>query len=161
MHVLGIDPGLTGALAFYDEKSGRLVLRDMPTVKAQSKTQIVEAQLVFLIREMCPEAAVIELVHAMPRQGVTSTFNFGVGFGVLKGILAALDIPVSFLTPQEWRRLARVPGKTGDKGAARLRASQLFPEHARDFARVKDHGRADAALLVYAFINARPTASAA
>lgn len=153
MRILAVDPGLSGALAFLDDEMDCLVLRDMPVAKGHRGTnQLLDSQLVRMIRVMHPDRAVIELVHALPKQGVASTFSFGVGFGVIRGVLAALEIPVSFLTPQEWRRVARVPGRGGDKGASRIRASQLFPTQANLFARVKDHGRADAALIAYAYM---------
>jgi Holliday junction resolvasome RuvABC endonuclease subunit len=151
MRLLAIDPGLTGALAFWDNELEALSLHDMPIIRTRNKSQVPEAELVNIIKSMRPDVAVIELVHALPRQGVTSMFNFGVGFGVLRGILAAFDVPTHYLTPQEWRRVARVQGSAGDKGQSRLRAQQLFPKQATQFARVKDHGRADAALIAYAF----------
>jgi crossover junction endodeoxyribonuclease RuvC len=153
MRLLGVDPGLEGALAFYDTELEALICVDMPTIRTRNKTHIADADIVSCVRSMRPDVAVVENVHALPKQGVTSMFNFGVGFGVLRGVLAALDIPVSFLTPQEWRRVARVQGTAGDKGASRLRASQLFPKEAGQFTRVRDHGRADAVLIVYAYLS--------
>lgn len=152
---LAVDPGLTGALACYDDELTALVLQDMPVAprdKHGTHREILESQLVAMVRALAPDEAVVERVHALPKQGVTSTFNFGVGYGVIKGILAALEIPTSFLTPQEWRRVARVHG---DKGASRIRASQLYPNKAALFSRSKDHGRADAALIAYAYMQIR------
>lgn len=152
MRLLGVDPGVSGAIACYDTELAALVVRDMPTAKSrQNRSVILENILVDLIHDLAPDEAIIELVHALPRQGVASTFSFGVSFGVLRGILAALKIPVNYMTPQEWRKLARVPGRGGDKGASRIRAAELFPRECNVFARVKDHGRADAALIAYAF----------
>lgn len=156
MRLLGVDPGLTGAVACYDTDLDALVVRDMPTAKShQNKTNLLDAELARLIRSLAPDQAVVELVHAMPRQGVTSTFNFGVTSGVIRGVLATLGVPINYLTPQEWRRLARVPGRGGpeNKGASRIRASQVFPSHAELFALVKHHNRADAALLIHAFLS--------
>lgn len=152
MRVLAIDPGVSGALALYDDELDAMTIHDMPIAMTSGRSQILEAQLVKLIRTWRPDAAVLELVHSLPKQGVASTFSFGVGFGVLKGVLAGLGIPYSFLTPQEWRRIAQVPGRGGDKGSSRIRASQLFPTQCELFARAKDHGRADAALIAYAYI---------
>jgi hypothetical protein len=155
--VLAVDPGLTGALACYDDELTGLVLQDMPI--AQRRTgggrEILEAELARIIRSLCPDEAVVERVHSLPKQGVVSTFNFGVGYGIVKGILAALSVPTTFMTPQEWRRIARVDGTPGDKGASRIRASQLYPAQASMFFRSKDHGRADAALLAYAYMQSR------
>lgn len=155
MRLLAIDPGLTGAMALYDDELLSLILRDIPVAKKGGRTEVLDAQLAGMIQGFCPDVAVLELVHSLPKQGVASTFKFGVNFGVLKGVLAGLSIPVHFITPQEWRRIARVPGRGGDKGASRIRAAQLFPAEAASFARVKDHGRADAALIAYAFLSSR------
>lgn len=153
MRLLGVDPGVSGAIACYDTEFSALVVRDFPTAKSrQKRTVLLESPLVKLIRDLAPDAAVIESVHALPRQGVASTFSFGLSFGILRGVLSALEIPVNFLTPQEWRRVARVPGRGGDKDASRIRASELYPANSHSFSRVKDHGRADAALIVHAFI---------
>ena len=152
MRLLGVDPGVSGAIACYDTDLLALAIRDIPTAKSrQNRSVILESELARRIHALAPDQAVVELVHALPKQGVSSTFSFGVSFGVLRGVLAAFEIPVSFLTPQEWRRLTRVPGRGGDKGTSRTRACELFPHSAHLFSRVKDHGRADAALIAYAF----------
>src|SRR5262249_25065975 len=103
MLILGIDPGLTGALAFYDKGLDAITVRDMPIIRTRNKAHISETLVVQLIRSMRPDVAVIELIHALPKQGVTSMFNFGVGFGILRGVLASFDVPTHFMTPQEWR----------------------------------------------------------
>ena len=152
MRILAIDPGLGGALACYNDELFALAVVDMPTLKTKTRQHIAEAELVRIIRAYAPHVAVIEQVHALPKQGVTSTFNFGLGYGLARGILAALEIPVTFLTPPVWRRIAQVQGLAGDKAASRLRAMQLFPKEAHLFSKARDHGRAEAALIGYAFL---------
>ena len=99
-----------------------------------------------IMRAAKPDHAYLELVGAMPGQGVSSMFNFGVTYGAIRGVLAALQIPMSVVTPVKWQRdLSVAKGKEGN----RARAAELFPEFAYLFARVKDDGRADAALLAY------------
>jgi crossover junction endodeoxyribonuclease RuvC len=157
---IGIDPGLDGALAFYEPLRGSLVVVDMPTdaitkrIKGKAKTKrIVSAE--GLVRILDAHAlrrgrvhATVELVNAMPGQGVTSMFTFGDGAGVIRGVLAALDIPFVRETPQVWKRAVGIP--TGaDKDASRARAASVFPAYASTFQRKKDDGRADAALLAY------------
>ncbi len=88
----------------------------------------------------------VERVSAMAGQGVTSVFSFGRSFGMIEGILAALKMPVTFVAPATWTRaIGRSPGKD----ASRARAMELFPNYEYFFKRVKDDGRADAALIAH------------
>jgi crossover junction endodeoxyribonuclease RuvC len=91
-----------------------------------------------------PVAAFVERVGAMPKQGVSSTFKFGQANGVLIGILAALHVPVHFITPGTWKRHY---GLDADKEKSRLKALQLFAESAAFFAKKKDHNKAEVSLL--------------
>lgn len=149
MKILGCDPGLSGALALLDtDQPGKiLTVLDMPvvSVKAGTKTknELNLAVLTFHIAGLAPDHAFVELVHAMPGQGVSSMFRFGEVFGALKGILSALAIPTTLVPPATWTRVMQVKG---DEGSI-LRVSQLFPGHGGMFARKKDHGRADATLI--------------
>lgn len=151
MRILGCDPGLTGALALHDTVEGVLTLHDTPvnhvrTSSRKERDEIDAAALASLVRDLCPDVAVVEQVGAMPGQGVTSMFRFGYSFGVLLGVLSACGVATHLVVPQVWRRRVRVPaGKDG----SRLRAGQLFPRNANEFRRVKDHGRADAALVAF------------
>ena len=150
MIVVGIDPGLSGAVAVLDVSNKLLAIHDMPTTLVKSrkseKRQLSEAMLARILRQVKPEHAYLEFVSAMPGQGVSSMFNFGMGYGAIKGILSALEIPFSTVTPVKWQRdLSVAKGKEGN----RLRAAQLYPEYAHLFARVKDDGRADAALIAH------------
>src|SRR4051812_430601 len=87
------------------------------------KRVIDEAGIARIVREAHPDRAIVEAVHAMPKQGVTSVFTFGVGFGVVRGVLATLGVPATYITPQSWQRAMRVPaGKDG----SRLRATQML-----------------------------------
>jgi crossover junction endodeoxyribonuclease RuvC len=148
--ILGIDPGLNGALAFFDVSAGRIEVVDMPTIAAgtNSKRVVDEAALA-----SCVEAyrgildhAYVERVGAMPGQGVTSMFSFGRSFGVALGVLAAFRVPVTLVQPQRWKAALSVPAA---KDGARARASQLMPAHARLWPLVKHDGRAEAALIAY------------
>jgi crossover junction endodeoxyribonuclease RuvC len=153
--ILGVDPGLSGALAFLTIVQGEPValdVHDVPTFEvktANRKTrQEMNCQEVGrLITLYGPRRAFIEQVGAMPGQGVVSMFRFGFSAGVIHGALGALRIPTHTITPQEWCRLVRL--QKGD-GASRMLASRLFPEASGLFSRVKDHGRADAALIAWA-----------
>lgn len=148
MKIAGIDPGLSGAIAILDEMTVRCV--DAPTlaVKSGKKTrQHFDLQaMTRTLRDCSPDHVFIESVHSMPAQGVASSFQFGMGFGMWQGILAAMGIPYTLVTPQRWKK-AMLADMGSEKSAARLRAGQLFPSSAEQFARVKDDGRAEAALI--------------
>jgi crossover junction endodeoxyribonuclease RuvC len=148
--ILAIDPGAKGALAFLDIEKGELVIVDMPTVEVKRgnkvKVEISPQMVAAEIKARSPRAAVLERVGAMPGQGVSSMFQFGRGVGMLEGVLAAMQIPVTYVTPQRWQKDA---GVRGGKDAGRARASELFPAYADLFKRVKDDGRADAALMCW------------
>lgn len=155
MRVLGIDPGLSGAVACLDS-DGALDLRDMPALAIQrngkAKREVDAAILADMIEGFTRDpfglrievAAYVEQVGAMPGQGVSSMFAFGQSFGVVLGVLAALEVPVTRVPPATWTRALGV-AKGDDAG--RRRASELLPQHAHFWARKKDHGRADAALI--------------
>ena len=148
--VLGVDPGAGGAIAVFDTGLNAVVVDDMPTatvrVGRHERRQISETVLAALVRECDPDTAFIERgVHAFsPGQGVTSAFTFGMAYGMVRGVLAALSIPVQLVTPQEWKRNFRLGP---DKREARLIAARMFPDSAQRFIRVRDDGRAEAALL--------------
>lgn len=150
MKILGIDPGLFGAVALFDLVEKSLTVHDIPTILVKSgkseKRQMSEPMLAAIIRELKPEHAFLEFVSAMPGQGVTSMFNFGMGYGAIRGVLAALNVPMSTVSPVKWQRdLGLAKGKDANRG----RAAQLFPQHSDLFKRVKDDGRADATLIAY------------
>lgn len=148
--LMACDPGAKGALAFFHPEHGTLELIDTPTVEVKrgqrTKTEISPQMLAALIRARKPDIAIIEVVGAMPGQGVSSMFQFGRGVGMLEGCLAALEIPVTYISPQGWQKAVNArSGKDGN----RQRAAEIFPAYAHMFARKKDDGRADAALMAW------------
>ena len=147
MHIIGIDPGLTGAVAILPEG----LFFDTPTAsvkKGSSKKVYLVAEMVTILAIVDRDNAhvYIEDVHAMPGQGVSSTFSFGRGYGLWEGIVAALGIPYTLVSPVRWKR-AMMDGMGKEKGASRVRAGQLFPQFADLLGLVKHHGRADALLI--------------
>jgi crossover junction endodeoxyribonuclease RuvC len=146
--ILGIDPGASGALAWIDDAGMLLAVEDMPamdvSVGGKMRRRVSAPMLAALIRETMPTRAYVERVAAMPGQGTASMFSFGFSAGLVDGVLAGLNIPVTYVHPAVWKKAA---GLSADKGTARYRAAQLFPEQAAKFARVKDDGRAEAALI--------------
>lgn len=152
MLTYGIDPGLSGAVSVALDGVVRDV-RDMPTVQTSAGTvrrQVDPAGLAAVIREwraaygVDAEWAVIERVAARPGQGVASVFSFGHSAGCAAGVIAALGIPHELAAPQTWKR-AFALGR--DKSEARAVASRLCPQLAGQWARVRDDGRAEAALM--------------
>ena len=108
MRIIGIDPGLSGAIAILDEK--KVGIFDMPVMsEGKNKRQLNSAQLVSIMKEHKNSndemAVVVEQVNAMPGQGVTSMFNFGQSFGAIKGVCAALNLPIFFVRPSKWKTL--------------------------------------------------------
>jgi crossover junction endodeoxyribonuclease RuvC len=141
--ILGIDPGQSGALAWVCD--GALIeVVDMPTIEVRGKRKINAGALANIISKRDVEFVVIEAVHAMPKQGVSSSFNFGYGAGLLEGVCAALNYAVQMVPPAQWKRLASLPA---DKGACRQLAARHWPGAAHMFSRVKDDGRAEASLM--------------
>jgi crossover junction endodeoxyribonuclease RuvC len=148
MRILGIDPGAAGAFALYDTSLEALWVDDMPSARVlvgkAKRLQLNEVALAQAIASGEPDVAWIERVHALPKQGVTSSFSFGLAYGIVRGILASTGVPYFLITPQEWKRSFRLGP---DKNEARLVASRMFPANVASFARAKDDGRAEAALL--------------
>lgn len=152
MRVLGIDPGVSGAIALYDTDTLALDVHDVPVLKVltgarKARNELDVASIFQIIQELAPDRAFIEQVGAMPGQGVVSMFRFGDAFGVLRGVVTGAQIPLDYVRPQEWQKLVRMP--RGDD-AGRLRVNQLFPKSSNLFKRKLDHNRADAALIAYA-----------
>lgn len=157
MVYVGIDPGLDGAIAAITNED--LVIIDTPTVKVGKKRQMDAKAAAAILKSMrvpngdedwtLPEKkpqiiCALEKVHSMPKQGVASTFTFGEGYGVWKGILAAFSIPHELVTPQAWKKMM-LAGGSKEKGASILRVQQLFP--GADVYLKKHDGRADALLM--------------
>jgi crossover junction endodeoxyribonuclease RuvC len=150
MIILGIDPGLSGALALYDTSEQTVEVFDMPVLElvrnGKKKGEVSAQALANLLAATTIKAAFVERVNAMPGQGVTSVFSFGRSTGIVEGILAAYDIPTTLVTPQAWQKAV---GQRAGKDGSRERAMQLFPAQVGLFQRKKDDGRSDAALIAY------------
>jgi crossover junction endodeoxyribonuclease RuvC len=148
--ILGIDPGLSGALALYNTSDQTVEVFDMPVLElvrnGKKKGEVSAQALANLLAGRGIKAAFLERVNAMPGQGVTSVFSFGRSTGIVEGILAAYDIPTTLVTPQAWQKAV---GQRAGKDGSRERAMQLFPAQADLFQRKKDDGRSDAALIAY------------
>ena len=149
--IIGIDPGAAGAVAILE--NGRLTqVFDMPvvemTVGGKAKRRVAPELLASELRlyNLADTVAVVEQVGAMPGQGVTSMFAFGQAYGLVLGVLAGLWIPTTTVTPATWKKALKL--NTGKDGA-RAKAAQLWPAQADQFKRVKDDGRAEAALLAH------------
>lgn len=147
---LGIDPGAAGAIASLDANGRLVAVSDMPTVPVKvgkTERRRVSASLLRDLLSADSDAItmiVLEKVGGMTGQSASASFTFGYGAGVVEGVIAALSLPLAMVTPQAWKRSA---GIASDKGAAREAAMRLWPAQARLFARVKDDGRAEAALM--------------
>lgn len=153
MILIGIDLGLGGAVAVFDDGEP-FGLHDMPVLDVgagkKTKREYNLAELSNLLKKHTDGEkrvlAILEKVHAMPGQGVSSMFKFGFGAGAVEGVLAALQIPYEKVAPVRWKKV--MMGDMGkDKDAARQRAIQLFPDMSQQMSRKKDHGRAEALLL--------------
>jgi crossover junction endodeoxyribonuclease RuvC len=152
--IIGIDPGISGAIAIF--KNGKLHdVFDMPTVEIASGKTIKRHISAATLRNILEldmyqfSHVVIEKVGAMPGQGVTSMFNFGRSAGIIEGVVVGLKISHTYVTPQTWTKAV---GRAAGKDASRMRAMELFPAKADLFKRAKDDGRADAALIAYWYI---------
>lgn len=155
MHILGIDPGLDGALALYDHARGTLDVRDMPTVTVpksggSGKRREID---VFALAVVLDEWSVlrlrafIEQVGPTPQMGVTSAFSFGGSFWAVRMACAAHFIPTELVGPQRWKRDLNVKGGADKTDAVRARASTLLPQHCHFWTRAMDDGRAEASLI--------------
>ena len=154
MKIVGIDPGLSGAIAIL-ENNKVLNLFDIPVMSEgkKNKRQLNSALLVSLLRENINKneevVVVVEQVNAMPGQGVTSMFNFGQSFGIIKGICAALSLPIYFVRPTKWKKHFNLI-KT-NKDASRTKVIEVYPEISSKLHRKKDSNRADAILIALYF----------
>jgi len=139
--IMGIDPGVTGAIAFYfPDAPGRIAVDDVPVAGGE----ISAPHLASMVRRYSPTLAVIEKVNAMPGQGVVSMFNFGRSYGDVRGVIGALNIPLHFVSPQKWKKHF---GLTSDKDQSRMLAIRMFPTVSEHFKLKKHDGRAEAALI--------------
>ena len=152
MLIIGIDPGITGSICFFED--GKIIdVVEMPNMAEgkKNKRQVNGAQIYHEIYKRIKNLekkdikVVIEQVAAMPGQGVTSMFNFGQSFGVLKGICAAMQIPMYFVRPAKWKKYFNLINS--EKDASRTKAIALFPHFSIQLSRKKDSNKADAILI--------------
>ena len=150
MKIIGIDPGLSGAIAILEKKKV-LNLFDMPVMAEgkKNKKQLNSAHLVNIIRENSigdeEIAVVVEQVNAMPGQGVTSMFNFGQTFGAIKGICAALELPIYFVRPSKWKKYFELINSSKD--SSRTKAIEMYPKLSNHLSKKKDVNKSDAILI--------------
>ena len=156
MLIIGIDPGITGSLCFFDD--GKIIdLIEMPNMPEgkKNKRQVNGAQIYHEIYSRIKNLdkksvkVVIEQVSAMPGQGVTSMFNFGQSFGVLKGVCAAMQISTYFIRPTKWKKYFNLINS--EKDASRTKAIEVFPYFASNLSKKKDSNKADAILIASFF----------
>ena len=158
MKILGIDPGLSGAIAILEKKKV-LNLFDMPVMAEgkKNKKQLNSAQLVNIIRENSigeeEIVVVVEQVNAMPGQGVTSMFNFGQTFGAIKGICAALNLPIFFVRPSKWKKYFELINSSKD--SSRTKVIEMYPSLSSQLAKKKDVNKSDAILIARYYYDTR------
>ena len=152
MLIIGIDPGISGSICFLQD--GRILdVIEMPTMTEgkKNKKQVNGSQI---YNEICKRIneiekqeirIVIEQVSAMPGQGVTSMFNFGQSFGILKGISSAMQLPMYFVRPAKWKKYFNLINS--EKDASRTRAIEIFPYFSSRLSKKKDSNKADAILI--------------
>ena len=152
MLVIGIDPGISGSICFFQD--GKIIdVVEMPTMTdgKKNKKQVNGSQIFNEISERIKKIdkkdirVIIEQVSAMPGQGVTSMFNFGQSFGILKGICSAMQLPMYFVRPAKWKKYFNLINS--EKDASRTRAIEIFPYFSSQLSRKKDSNKADAILI--------------
>ena len=154
MIIFGIDPGVSGAISVLENKKVIEVF-EMPTMidGKKNKKQVNGSQVTNIIKGRLKDnkevIVVVEHVNAMPGQGVTSMFNFGQSFGVIKGICSALTIPIHFVRPTKWKKHFNLI-KT-NKDASRTKVIEVYPEISSKLSRKKDSHKADAILIARYF----------
>lgn len=155
--IIGIDPGLSGAIAWMDLGANKIEIVDMPILELKSgkkKKKVYDLHKTVSILEKFKDNKInpcvgIEKVHSMPKQGVASSFSFGEGFGMLQGIVATLKYSLTLITPQSWKK-ELLKGQKKEKDASVYRAKQLFPQIADKLTTERGrklHDRADAILI--------------
>ena len=158
MKILGIDPGLSGAIAILENKKV-LTLFDMPVMAEgkKNKKQLNSAQLVKIIQENTRKeediSVVVEQVNAMPGQGVTSMFNFGQTFGAIKGVCAALNLPIFFVRPSKWKKYFELINSSKD--SSRTKVIEMYPSLSNQLTKKKDVNKSDAILIARYYYDTR------
>ena len=152
MLIIGIDTGISGSICFY-ENGKILEVLEMPTMTdgKKNKKQVNGAQIYNEILKRINKTekqtirVIIEQVSAMPGQGVTSMFNFGQSFGILKGICSAMQLPMFFVRPAKWKKYFGLINS--EKDASRTKAIEMFPYFSSQLSKKKDSNKADAILI--------------
>ena len=158
MIIIGIDPGLSGAIAILENNEVKKIL-EIPVMSEgkKNKRQLNNAQLVNLLKDNIKDfndaSVVVEQVNAMPGQGVTSMFNFGQTFGAIKGICAALGLPIYFVRPAKWKKHFDLINSSKD--ASRTKAIEMYPLLSSQLSRKKDVNKSDAILIARYFSETR------
>ena len=158
MRIIGIDPGLSGGIAILDDLK-IFDIYDMPIMSEgkKNKNQLNSAQLVNIIKKnLIPNGdtfLIVEQVSAMPGQGVTSMFNFGQTFGSIKGICAALNLPIFFVRPAKWKKHFDLINSSKD--ASRTKVIEMYPSISSRLSKKKDVNKADAILIARYFRDCR------
>ena len=156
MLIIGIDPGISGSICFFQD--GKILdVIEMPTMNEgkKNKRQVNGSQIFNEISRRVHKIekheikVVIEQVSAMPGQGVTSMFNFGQSFGILKGICSAMQLPMYFVRPTKWKKYYNLINS--EKDASRTRAIEIFPYFSAQLSKKKDNNKADAILIASFF----------
>ena len=150
MLIIGIDPGLNGAIAVL-QNNKVIEIHDIPVMTdgKKNKRQLNSAQLVKLLKDNFQDetdtVVIVEQVNAMPGQGVTSMFNFGQTFGAIKGICAALNLPIFFVRPAKWKKHFDLINSSKD--ASRTKAIEMYPSISDQLSKKKDVNKSDAILI--------------
>ena len=152
MLIIGIDPGISGSVCFFED--GKILdVVEMPTMTEgkKNKKQVNGSQIYNEISKRIKDLdkknikVIIEQVSAMPGQGVTSMFNFGQSFGILKGICSAMQLPMYFVRPAKWKKYFNLINS--EKDASRTKAIEIFPYFSSNLSKKKDSNKADAILI--------------
>ena len=152
MLIIGIDPGISGSICFF--QNGKIMdVVEMPTMAEgkKNKKQVNGAQIYYEISSRIKDIkkedikVIIEQVSAMPGQGVTSMFNFGQTFGAIKGVCAALELPIFFVRPSKWKKHFELINSSKD--SSRTKAIEMYPALSNQLAKKKDVNKSDAILI--------------
>ena len=152
MLIIGIDPGITGSICFFED--GKILdVVEMPTMTEgkKNKKQVNGSQIYNEIKKRIEKIdkidikVIIEQVSAMPGQGVTSMFNFGQSYGILKGICSAMQLSMHLVRPVKWKKYFNLINS--EKDASRTKAIEVFPYFSSNLAKKKDSNKADAILI--------------
>ena len=156
MLIIGIDPGISGAICFFEKGKVKDIM-DMPTMSEgkKNKKQIngrqIFTEISLRIKSYSKEeiSVVVEQVSAMPGQGVTSMFNFGQSFGLIKGICFAMELPIFYVRPTKWKKYFDLINSAKD--ASRTKVIEMFPQISHLLSKKKDSNKADAILIASFF----------